>query len=92
MRILLTVIFSAIVLGCASKSGTDRNVLPAPLGTKPDAAAQVEKGNTLFASRPRTSGADWRSLRGRFSWTELGVTCHVRARTDCHRAVRSSHK
>jgi hypothetical protein len=27
MRILLTVIFSAIVLGCASKSGTERNVL-----------------------------------------------------------------
>lgn len=51
MRILLTVIFSAIVLGCASKSGTERNVLPAPLGTKPDAAAQVQKGNTLFASR-----------------------------------------
>jgi len=51
MRILLTVIFSAIVLGCASKSGTERNVLPAPLGTKPDAAAQVKKGNTLFASR-----------------------------------------
>jgi Flp pilus assembly protein TadD len=51
MRILLTVIFCALALGCSNKSGTQRNVLSAPLGTKPEAAAQVEKGNTLFASR-----------------------------------------
>ena len=51
MRILLTVIFCAIALGCSGKSGKERNVLSAPLGTKPEAAAQVEKGNALFASR-----------------------------------------
>ena len=51
MRILLTVIFCALALGCSSKSDTQRNVLSAPLGTKPEAAAHVEKGNTLFASR-----------------------------------------
>ena len=51
MRILLTVIFCAIALGCSNKSATERNVLSAPVGTKPEAAVQVEKGNTLFASR-----------------------------------------
>jgi tetratricopeptide (TPR) repeat protein len=51
MRILLTVMFCAIALGCSSKSGKERSVLSAPVGTKPEAAAQVEKGNTLFASR-----------------------------------------
>jgi len=54
MRILLTVIFCAIALGCSGKSGKERNVLSAPLGTKPEAAAQVEKGNMLFASRDFT--------------------------------------
>ena len=51
MRILLTIVFCALALGCFGKSGTTRNVLPAPNGTKPEAAAQVEKGNALFASR-----------------------------------------
>src|SRR6476659_9217375 len=51
MRILLTVIFCALALECSNKSGTQRNVLSAPLGTKPEAEAKVEKGNTLSASR-----------------------------------------
>ena len=51
MRILLAIVLCALALGCSSKSGAVRNVLPAPSGTKPEAAAQVEKGNTLFASR-----------------------------------------
>ena len=51
MRILLTIVFCAFALGCSGKSGTTRTVLPAPNGTKAEAAAQVEKGNALFASR-----------------------------------------
>ncbi|HET8722211.1 MAG TPA: tetratricopeptide repeat protein [Nitrospira sp.] len=51
MRMLLTIILSAFVLGCSSQSNTVGKVLPAPKGTKPEAAAQVEKGNALFASR-----------------------------------------
>ncbi len=51
MRILLTIVICALALGCSGKSATTKNVLPAPSGTKPEAAAQVEKGNTLFASR-----------------------------------------
>jgi Flp pilus assembly protein TadD len=51
MRIMCVVVLCAIALGCSSKSGQVRNVLPAPSGTKPEAAAQVEKGNALFTSR-----------------------------------------
>ncbi|HEY7129445.1 MAG TPA: tetratricopeptide repeat protein [Nitrospira sp.] len=51
MRIVLTIILCAFALGCSSKPGTTRNVLPAPSGTKPEAAAQVQKGNSLFASQ-----------------------------------------
>ena len=51
MRIVFTIILCALALGCSSKSDTTRNVLPAPNGTKAEAAAQVEKGNALFASK-----------------------------------------
>lgn len=51
MRIVLTMILCALALGCSSKSNTARTVLPAPNGTKPEAAAQVEKGNALFVSK-----------------------------------------
>jgi Flp pilus assembly protein TadD len=51
MRFVFTIILCALALGCSSKSDIQRNVLPAPNGTKPEAAAQVEKGNALFASK-----------------------------------------
>lgn len=51
MRILFMVLFCALALGCSNQSGKVRDVLPAPTGTKPEAAAQLEKGNAMFASR-----------------------------------------
>jgi Tfp pilus assembly protein PilF len=51
MRILCMVVLCAIAVGCSSKAGPARNVLPAPSGAKPEAAAQVEKGNALFTTR-----------------------------------------
>ena len=51
MRGVFMIILCALALGCSSKSDTARNVLPAPNGTKPEAAAQVEKGNALYASQ-----------------------------------------
>ena len=51
MRILFIVVFCALALGCSNQSTKATNVLPAPTGTKPEAAAQLEKGNALFASR-----------------------------------------
>lgn len=51
MRIVLTMILCALAFGCSSNSNTARTVLPAPNGTKPEAAAQVEKGNALFVSK-----------------------------------------
>lgn len=54
MRMLFMIMLTAIVFGCSSQSNTAGNVLPAPKGTKPDAAAQMEKGNALFASRDFT--------------------------------------
>ena len=51
MRILVTVIFGVLALGCSSQSGRVENVLQAPSGAKPAAAAQLQKGNALFAAR-----------------------------------------
>jgi len=51
MRIVPMMIFCVLALGCSSKSETARNVLPAPQGAKPEAAAQVEKGNALYVSQ-----------------------------------------
>ena len=51
MRFLFMAVFCAFALGCGGQSAHVRNVLPAPSGTKPEAAAQMEKGNALFASR-----------------------------------------
>jgi len=51
MRFLFLAVFCALALGCTGQSGSVRNVLPAPSGAKPEAAAEVEKGNALFASR-----------------------------------------
>jgi Flp pilus assembly protein TadD len=51
MRVLFMAVFCALAVGCAGQSATVRNVLPAPSGTKPEALAQVDKGNALFASR-----------------------------------------
>jgi Flp pilus assembly protein TadD len=54
MRIVFTIVLCALALGCSSKSDTARHVLPAPQGTKPEAAAQVEKGNALYVSQDFT--------------------------------------
>lgn len=51
MRKVLSILFIAMVVACSSQSTKARNVLPAPGGTKPAVAAQLEKGNALFASR-----------------------------------------
>lgn len=57
MRFLFMAVLCALALGCTGQSATTRNVLPAPSGTKPEAATQVEKGNALFASKD-FSGAE----------------------------------
>jgi Flp pilus assembly protein TadD len=44
------VVLCVIAVGCSSKSSPARNVLSAPSGANPEAAAQVEKGNALFTS------------------------------------------
>ena len=48
----------SLALGCSSQSEKAGNVLPPPTGTKPAAAAQIEKGNTLFASRDFAGAED----------------------------------
>ena len=50
-RTLLTVLLLSLFLGCSTRSTRVSNVLAAPSGTNPTAATQLEKGNTLFASR-----------------------------------------
>ena len=57
MRIVFVIILCALAFACSNNSTTAGNVLPAPRGTKAEAAAQVEKGNALFASRD-FSGAE----------------------------------
>lgn len=51
MQRLFMVAVCSLALGCSSQSEKAGNVLPPPTGTKPAAATQIEKGNTLFASR-----------------------------------------
>ena len=51
MRILTTIVFCTLAVACSSQSGKVPNVHPAPTGTKPAAATQLEKGNALFTSR-----------------------------------------
>ena len=51
MRRLFVVALCSLALGCASQAGKAATVLPPPPGSKPAAAAQIEKGNALFASR-----------------------------------------
>ncbi len=50
MHIAWTVLLLSAVLGCSSQSSKAVSVLAAPAGTKPAVAAQLEKGNALFAS------------------------------------------
>jgi Tfp pilus assembly protein PilF len=50
MRILLTVVFTVLALGCSSRSARVEHVLSAPSGVKPAAATQLDKGNQLFAA------------------------------------------
>ena len=47
----------SLALGCSSQSEKP-NVLPPPTGTKPAAATQIERGNTLFASRDFAGAED----------------------------------
>lgn len=63
MRKLLTVFLLSMVVACSSQSNKARNVLPAPNGTKAAVAAQLEKGNALFASR------DWGGAEQAFRQT-----------------------
>lgn len=52
MRKFLSVLLLSMIVACSSQSSSKaRNVLPAPNGTKPAVAAQLEKGNALFVSR-----------------------------------------
>ena len=51
MQRLFMVAVCSLALGCSSPAEKASNVLPPPTGTKPAAATQIEKGNTLFASR-----------------------------------------
>jgi Flp pilus assembly protein TadD len=51
MQILMTVALCTLALGCSSQSDKVGTVLPAPSGTTPAAAAQLQKGNALFATR-----------------------------------------
>jgi Flp pilus assembly protein TadD len=51
MHIVWMVLLLSAVLGCSSQSNRASSVLAAPAGTKPAVAAQLEQGNTLFASR-----------------------------------------
>jgi Flp pilus assembly protein TadD len=50
-RTLLTVLLLSLFLGCSTRSTRVSNVLAAPNGTNTTVATQLEKGNTLFASR-----------------------------------------
>jgi Flp pilus assembly protein TadD len=44
------VLLLTTVLGCSSQSSKTAGVLTVPAGTKPAVAAQLERGNALFAS------------------------------------------
>jgi len=47
----LMLLLLPMVVACSGQSSKARNVLPAPSGTNPTVATQLEKGNALFASR-----------------------------------------
>jgi Flp pilus assembly protein TadD len=53
IQILRAIVLTALLAGCARQSESVITVLPAPGGTKPQVAAQLERGNALFAS------SDW---------------------------------
>ncbi len=48
LRIILPLLF---LMGCASQAAKVPTMLAAPANTKPEVAAQLEKGNALFMSR-----------------------------------------
>ena len=52
-----------LMIGCAKTTGPTTTVLPAPAGTKAEVAAQLERGNALFASR------DWAGAEQAFRQT-----------------------
>ena len=58
---LLLLLF--VLAGCAKSSGPAPMVLPVPANTKPDVAAQLDRGNQLFASR------DWAGAEQAFRQT-----------------------
>ncbi|HEU4684061.1 MAG TPA: tetratricopeptide repeat protein [Nitrospira sp.] len=53
----------SLFLGCATSGGPLVTVLAAPQGIKPDLAAQLERGNSLFAAR------DWPGAEQAFRQT-----------------------
>jgi Tfp pilus assembly protein PilF len=61
-RLLLIFILTGVA-ACASQPGLKTTVLTAPTGTKPDVAAQLEKGNALYDSR------DWAGAEQAFRQT-----------------------
>ena len=60
VRVLLLL---SVLVGCSSQAGKATTVLGAPSGTEPAVAAQLEKGNALFASR------DWAGAEQAFRQT-----------------------
>lgn len=63
MQIVRSLVLLSVLVGCSSQPGKAVTVLAAPTGTKPAVAAQLEKGNTLFASR------DWTGAEQAFRQT-----------------------
>ena len=51
MRSLGMMVLLCLLAGCTKSSGPTLIVLAAPVGTKPEVAAQIERGNSLFASQ-----------------------------------------
>lgn len=63
MRKLGMLVLLFVLAGCAGKQAKIAAVLTAPAGTKPVVAAQLEKGNGLFAAR------DWAGAEQAFRQT-----------------------
>ncbi|HJT20133.1 MAG TPA: tetratricopeptide repeat protein [Nitrospira sp.] len=58
MRIVSLVLFLFLLTACGKSAGQSLTVLSAPSGIKPEAAAQVDRGNSLYASRDWTGAEE----------------------------------
>src|SRR5262245_31679432 len=63
MRSLGVIVLLCLLVGCTKNSGPTATVLTAPGGTKSDGPAQVDRGNSLFASQ------DWAGAEQAFRQT-----------------------